>query len=744
MKHQLKKYGIRIGLGLAVTLVFLLHAYGVIALAFLDRLEALSYDLRLNLTLPNTQDPRIVIVDIDEKSLAEEGRWPWSRNRLALMMDKLFDRYHVVLVGFDVVFAEKDESSGLKVLEQLGRDELRNNTPYHEALAKVRPRLDYDAIFAQKMKDRPVVLGYYFNDRLEAGKPRTSGQLPPPVFPTGAFKGKNIPFIRMSGYGANLPGLQANAQNAGHFNPLPDSDGITRRIPMLIEYEGAYYEALSVSMVRALFGNPPLTPGFPKANKGGEGYGKLEWLEIADLKIPVDERVNALIPYRGGQGSFKYVSAADVLHDRVKVEDLDGAIVLVGTTSPGLVDMRATPMSPVYPGVEAHANMIAGILDQKIKHKPAYMRGAEVLTLLVAGLLLTFLLPFLGPLKSALASLLVLSAAVGINLWAWKGNMVLPLASSALMVPLISILNMTYGFFVESRTKRQITGLFGQYVPRELVNEMSRNPEKFTMEGESREMTVLFSDVRSFTTISEGLDPRELSKMMNEYMTAMTTVIQKHRGTIDKYIGDAIMAFWGAPLNDPEHARNSVLAALEMQEIVAGLRQQFAERGWPAIRIGVGLNTGVMNVGNMGSKFRIAYTVMGDAVNLGSRLEGLTKQYGAGVIVSETTKGMLNDFVFRELDRVKVKGKDLPVTIYEPLGPAEGMDKAVLDEVTLFSLILKHYRAMEWDAAEQHLRGLQEAFSHRSLYTLYLERIAYFRANPPETDWDGVFKFLNK
>ncbi len=726
-----------------MVLAFILHATHVVDFGFLDRLDLMSYDLRLNLTMPRSHDPRIVIVDIDEKSLAQEGRWPWSRDKLALLLDNLFRR-HAAVVGFDVVFAEKDESSGLKILEGLGKKELQGDAAYQSAFMKMRGQLDYDGIFARAIKDRPVVLGYYFSYYKDKKKERTSGQLPAPVFPAGTFKGLNIPFVEMNGYGANLDGLQQNAGSAGFFNDYPDLDGVTRRSPMLIEYRGNYYEALPLAVVRTLFGSPPLAPGLVQAGKGDSAYKRLEWLQLSDLRIPVDEHVAALVPYLGGQGSFTYLSASDVLRDRVNPNDLDGAIVLVGTTSPGLMDQRSTSVAAIYPGVEVHANIIAGILDQRIKKKPAYAMGAELLILLSAGFLLSLLLPFLTPLKSTLVSLLALACVIGANMWAWKNNLVLPLASSVIMIPFIFALNMSYGFFIETKAKRKITGLFGQYVPRELVVQMSKHPEKFNMEGESRELTVLFSDVRNFTSISESLEPKELSKMMNEYMSSMTSIIQKHTGTIDKYIGDAIMAFWGAPLQDVSHARNGILAGLEMQQALAVLRPQFIERGWPAIHIGVGLNTGVMRVGNMGSQFRIAYTVMGDAVNLGARLEGITKEYGVGIIVGEGTRHAVSDIIFRELDLVCVKGKNQPVAIYEPLGLEGQLDKSLLDEISLFEQALKNYRAMEWDSAEQLLSGLQRSSPESRLYKLYLERIAHFRTNSPDPGWDGVFQFKTK
>ena len=720
-------------LNLLLVAFFLLHV--AFSFEFINRLENLSYDLRLNFTLPNKQDDRIFIVDIDEKSLASVGRWPWSRNKIALMLDNLFDYYQVAVVGFDIVFAERDESSGLKILEQLGRRNLKNDAMYQKMLPGLKTQLDYNNLFVQKIKGRKVVLGYCFSNDSE----RVTGKLPPPVFTSETLKAGNY-FLKMTGYTANLPELQANAHSAGHFDPDIDPDGVSRRIPILHDYKGAYYDALSVAMVRSFLGDTPLPL------KAGFGYNsdKLEWLGIDIFKIPVDEKATALIPYRGEEGSFKYIPAIDILQKNIKKDELKGCIILVGTRAAGLMDLRSTPVAPVYPGVEIHANMIAGILDQNIKQIPDYVGVFECLLLCMIGLIMTFSLPYLNPLKSLLLSLFMLLVSIGINAWAWYANLVLPLASSALMIPLIFAVNMSYGFFAETKTKRHLTGLFGQYVPKELVVKMSKHPENFSIKGESRDMTVLFSDVRGFTTISEGLKPQELTKLMNEYMTPMTHVIQKHRGTIDKYIGDAIMAFWGAPLRDDEHARNAILAALDMQATLDQLRPQFIRKGWPEIRIGVGLNSGIMRVGNMGSEFRMAYTVMGDAVNLGSRLEGITKQYGVGIIVGETTRNAVSDVVFRELDRVRVKGKDHPVVIYEPIGLETQVDHATKEELKLFNEVLILYRAMSWDAAELQLLELQKTFPDKYVYKLYLDRIHYFRNEPPEPDWDGVFKFTTK
>jgi adenylate cyclase len=743
----LRKNFVRILMGCLIVAFFLGHALDHYKIPILERFEAIIYDARLRLTMPRTVDDRIVILDIDEKSLQErelggEGRWPWPRHRIALLLDKLFDKYGIAVVGFDVVFAERDESSGIRVLEQLADGELKAVSAFLPVLEKIKPQLNYDEIFASRMKGRNVVLGYTFSSDAADRAPK-KGMLPQPVLTPATFKGRNIGITSWNGYTANLENLQQTAATAGHFNPWLDEDGVTRRVPMLAEYNGSYYEPLSLAIVRTLMGFPPIVPDFLQGVS--QDYAGLEELKVGRLRIPVDERVSTLVPYRGERGSFKYIPVVDVLNDRVPVNDLKGKIVIVGTSAPGLLDLRSTPVGSAYPGVEVHANLIAGILDQNIKHKPPYAAGADFMLLLIAGLIMTLFLPFVSPLKGTVSAMLVLLTVVAINVVLYDtGHVVLPLAAGVTMILLLFTFNMAYGYFVEARGKRQITGLFGQYVPPELVDEMAKDPEKFSMEGESREMTVLFTDVRGFTTISEGLDPKALSLLMNEFLTPLTEVIYRHRGTIDKYIGDCIMAFWGAPLPDPMHARNAIVAALEMQRTLKGLQPHFKSRNWPEIHIGVGLNTGRMSVGNMGSRIRLAYTVMGDAVNLASRLESITKEYGADIIVGEDTRAAVSDIVFREIDRVRVKGKDVAVGIFQPLGVEGEVPAETREVVDRFHAALALYRSQEWARAEQAFTELQSIESERRFCQLLLGRIATLRANPPGPGWDGAFTFETK
>jgi adenylate cyclase len=308
----------------------------------------------------------------------------------------------------------------------------------------------------------------------------------------------------------------------------------------------------------------------------------------------------------------------------------------------------------------------------------------------------------------------------------------------------IYTINMLFGYLFEARSRSHMDSLFGQYVPPDLVKEMSRDPENYSLASQKRELSVLFTDIRGFTTISEGLDASDLSQLMDEYLTPMTRIVHESLGTIDKYIGDAVMAFWGAPVFHPHHADQAVGAGMAMLAALEDLNVSFAKQGWPEVRIGVGVNTGMMSVGNMGSRFRRAYTVLGDAVNLGSRLEGITKVYGVSFIVSEATAQSAGRYLYRELDRVRVKGKAKPVTILEPLGVEEEVPAEVRERARSFQHFLFLYRSQSWDQAEEMLHRLQEDEPNTYLYMLYLDRIAHFRENPPEADWDGVFTHQTK
>lgn len=738
----MKQHLARIVLGLAIVLFFIGHAAKFYQVGIVSQLDHIIYDWRLRLTMPGGVDDRIVILDLDERSLQEVGRWPWPRDLMAGLVTKLFDQHGIAILAFDVVFAEPDYSSGIKRIDELAAGELKQAPGFAEAYARLRPRLDNDGLFAQAIKGRPVVLGYYLNSDKGAG---ALGAIPDPVLPRGTFASRDVSFTTWAGYGGNLREFQKSAASGGHFNPLIDFDGIVRRVPMIAEYGGEYYEALSLAVMRTLLGFPKVEPGYPEERVMNRSYAGLEWLKAGPLVIPVDETASALIPFRGGKFSYRYVSLADVVKDRVPAGSLKGRIAIVGATAPGLLDLRSTPVDSVYPGVEIHANLIAGMIDRSIKQKPNYIVGAEVILLFAGGITLAFLLPVLSALRAMLASIVAMALIVGLNVVVWtEGGTVLPLASSLLVTVGLFMTNMAYGYFVESRSKRQFTELFGQYVPPELVDKMARDPEKYSMEGRSEQLTVLFSDIVGFTSISEALSPKDLSAFINEYLTAMSLVIRDHHGTLDKYIGDAIMAFWGAPMADPGHARQAVGAALAMQARLEEINRIVAAKGWPPIRIGIGLNSGTMSVGDMGSKVRRAYTVMGDAVNLASRLEGLTREYGAGIIVGQATRDLVPDGVFRELDKVRVKGKDEPVAIFEAIGFEGTVEAALIDELKLWHQCLRQYRARQWDQAELSLLNLVRLRPEHKLYQEFSVRVTRMRAEPPGPGWDGVTTFSTK
>ncbi len=748
---SLARHWPRIAVTLVPLLFALLHATGVLPMAFLQRLDAVLYDVRLRASMPKTQDARVVIVDIDEKSLSEVGHWPWARNQLAALVDELFDRQKVALVGFDVVFAEPDDSSGLKRLREMAAGELKGSTGFQERLAQLQPTLDYDAIFARSLAQRPVVLGYYLTSDRDGG--RTSGVLPAPVMSRASLQGRPIAFTKWSGYGANIAQIAHAAPLAGFFNSITDADGVVRAIPLVAEYKGGYYESLSLAMFRALVGQPRVAPGFPREGGAGRNYAGLESILLEQgqrrLAVPVDAHVATLVPFRGpggaDGGSFRYVSASDLLGKRLPEGALRDKIVLVGTTAPGLLDLRATPVGETYPGVEMHANMISGLLEGRLFVKPDYAVGYEVVILLVAGLTLAFVLPLFSAIVAVLVSVGVAALLVALNYYLFMAQgLVTPVASALVMVGTAFALNMSYGYFVESRSKRELANLFGTYVPPELVDEMVKDPDSYSMKAANKELTVMFCDMRGFTKMSERMEPTQLQELLNAVFSRLTDIIRTNRGTIDKYMGDCVMAFWGAPVETPRHAELAAKCAVEMSRAVDAINAEHRAKGIAEISVGIGINTGTMCVGDMGSDIRRSYTVIGDSVNLGSRLEGLSKVYGVDIVVSESARRQAGEFAWQELDRVRVKGKEQAVAIFYPVAPAGALDGQTAEELRVWALFLKSYRAQDWDQCESQLLNLQRLGVKKYLYDLYSERVASMRLLPFDPSWDGATNFETK
>jgi adenylate cyclase len=747
---SLAKHWPRIAVTLLPLIFALLHSVGVVRIGVLQRLDDIIYDARLRATSPKTQDPRIVIVDIDEKSLADVGRWPWGRNKLGQLVDELFEQQQIALLGFDVVFAEADESSGLVRLNELAQNEFKDQPGFAERLRQLQPELDFDRVFAKALEKRPVVMGYYLTSDREG---RTSGVLPAPVLSKEALQGRQIRTTSWSGYGGNIEVLAKAAPMAGYFNSITDGDGVVRSLPLLAEHKGQYYESIALAMFRALAGLPAVVPGFSNERFLSKTYQGVDRVLLKQgdktLAIPVDERIATLVPYRGpggvDGGSFRYVSAADILSRKLPAGSLKDKIILVGTTAPGLLDLRVTPVGETYPGVETHANLISGFLDGNVLVKPDYAIGYEVVLLTLAGLVLAIGLPLLSAPKAVGLSVGVLAALTGINFWLYLSyGLVLPLASALTMALTAFALNMSYGYFVESRSKRELANLFGTYVPPELVDEMVKDPDSYSMKATSRELTVMFCDMRGFTKMSEHMEPVQLQELLNGVFSRLTSLIRANRGTIDKYMGDCVMAFWGAPVETADHARLAVKSAMEMANAVRDINLDHRAKGLPDIGIGIGLNTGVMCVGDMGSNIRRSYTVIGDSVNLGSRLEGLSKAYGVDIVVSESTRKLSPDFAWQELDRVRVKGKDQAVAIFWPMAPLDRMVDESTNELKIWSNFVRAYRAQNWDQADVLLINLMRMNAKKYLYQLYADRVASMRLLPFDPEWDGATNFETK
>ena len=756
MKASVWRHGPRIAITLLPVLLAFIHAAGLYRFSFVDRLDNFIYDVRLRATLPRTLDPRIVIVDIDDASLQQMGQWPWSRDKLARLTTELLRRQQAAVLGFDVVFAEPDGSSGLKTLQRLAAGPLREVPGLDAEISRLAPTLDHDAVFARALKGQPVVLGYYFTN--SDGQVRAKGVLPDPVLPADAVPPGRDQATRWTGFGANIPPLAGAVASAGFMNIREQaSDGILRTAPLLARYDGTtgasgYYESFGLAVYRLSAGLPPVRPLFaPDDAYRRPALLDALWLPTLapPLRIPVDATGSVLVPFRGPGGvrggSFRYVAAADVLHRKLAPGELKGKIVLVGATAPGLQDLRATPVGSAMPGVEVHANIISGMLDRRVPAIPDYAAGYDVLAVLLAGLGLAFGLSAVSAVRAVVAGVMTAAVLVGVNsLLYLRAGLVLPLAASLVMVTLAFALNMSWGYFVEARARRGLAHLFGSYVPPQLVREMFASPGRYSMRAESKELTVMFCDMRGFTRMSEQMAPAELQAFLNVVFSRLTEIISAHRGTVDKYMGDCVMAFWGAPVDTPEHATLAVAAALEMAAAVRVLNATHRIGGYPEISVGIGLNTGVMSVGDMGSTLRRSYTVVGDAVNLASRLEGLSSHYGVDVVASDATRRAAPAYAWQELDCVRVKGKDQAVAIFAPLCLATALDASGRAMLDTWAQVMAAYRAQDWAVGRSLLTPLLAKGAKKVLYQLYADRLASMALRPKDPDWDGATRFETK
>ena len=643
----------------------------------LQGLEDSLYDLRLRLLAPRQPDLQVVVLDIDERALAAHGRWPWPRRQLAQLIEAAVTQEGARLVGLDLVLAEADQSSGVAAIDRLAQGPLRGDVAFGSAWRALRPQLDDDSRLAATLQRLPVVLGFHLSN--EAGA-ATVGTLPPPLMPTALLGEAASHLLDWRGHGGNLAQLQQAARlGGGHLNALIDRDGTVRRLPLLVQYQGGVQPTLALAMARAALG----APATPAALSVEPADGPLQALRLRGaagaLRVQMDAQALALVPYMApGQAPQRH-SAADLLAGRLPPDALRGKLVLVGVSAPGVIDQRRTPVDEAMLGTLVHAQLLSGMLQGRVPVVPPLATLAGLAGLAAAGLVLVWGLPRLPLWRGALLGAGVLLTLLALNLLAWwLQGWVLPLAAWLLLPPLLLGLYLGLAYRRATGARRQLAQLFGQYVPPELVLEMSSEPERYTMGSRSATLTVLFADVAGFSTVAQRMPPAELGAMMNLLFSHLTDVVREHRGTLDKYIGDSVMAFWGAPLDDPAHARHAVQAAQAMLARLPRIHAEMAALGWPVLQLNIGINTGTVVVGDMGSRHRRAYTVMGDAVNLAARLQGFCSRYGLGLVVGDATRDALGGHPCLPLGAVQTRGRDSGMGAWHPLAwPQAAADTSV-------------------------------------------------------------------
>ncbi len=703
--------------------------------SMLESLDNLGYDLQMKahiLTNAPALSPAIAIVDIDDRSLEVEGRWPWPRSKLASLVSQL-QTNGAIVIAFDMFFSEKETNIVTELLTKLG-NEKDIDAKVLEILKSKSSLFDDDDMFASKLSTTNSVLAIGFLPR-----PQTQNILPAPLFTLSEKQVADLHLYKAIGYVVSIPVLQNAAKFGGFINIFADSDGIFRHAPMLISYQDKLYPSLALQAVMSYIGAPIklITPNY-------NGSEQLEGIQLGKTIIPININGQALIPFIGKSYTFPYYSATDVLHNNTPKDALKGKIIFVGTSATGLGDLKPTSIQNPFPGVEIQATLANGILEDDFSFRPAWTYGANIFLTILFGLISSIVFPYLGPRTLGSVITIVPITLLLLNNWIWEQTgLVLSFLVPVLLVFVSGILNILYGYLFESRRREHLKQMFGQYVPEKHIDEMLQTNSSFGLRGEDREMSVLFADIRGFTTISEGLTAKQLVELLNTYFTPMTEIIFNNQGTIDKYVGDLIMAFWGAPLKDEHHAENAIESALSMQEKSHELVRTLKDKNWPDIKIGIGINSGMMSVGDMGSQYRRNYTVLGDNVNLASRVESLTKFYGANVMITQATREGQTKFIFRKLDRVRVKGKSQGVEIYDVLGRIADLTPELEMELKLYHEALDAYHAQQWEKALELMNQLHAAHPHTKIYHLYIERIQEYGKNPP-VNWDGIYVHLSK
>jgi adenylate cyclase len=688
-------------------------------------------------------DPRhktarpVTIVDIDDKSLEKFGQWPWPRTRIADLITEL-TRLQAVVIAFDAVFSEPDRLNPADAA-----DTFRNLD--EDTRAKLRALPSNDEIFAEAIRKSRVVLG-------ESGAAEELAALDKTLPVTGlAMLGEEPQrfMFEFPGLLRNTKVLEHAAAGRGLFTIKPERDGIVRRVPMIMLAQGQTMPSLSFEILRVATGSGTI---LIKSEKTG-----IKSLRIKSFELPTDKNGQLWVRYARQDPSL-YVPVTNVLEKTVAPDMIAGKLVLIGTSAVGLNDIKTTPVSQTMPGVEIHAQILESALTGDVISQPIYGLAVEFVTALLFGLLVIAFAPLFGPVTLVALGAAFASMLVGMSVYFYTQNRLLIDFTYPLMSTTAIYLALIFSSFVrEQAQRRQIRSAFGQYLSPALVEQLAQSPEKLVLGGEEREMTIMFSDMRGFTSISETYknDPQGLTALMNRFLTPLTNAILSRKGTIDKYMGDAIMAFWNAPLDDKDHELNACEAALDMLERVDELNQareqEAKEEGRPFIplNVGVGLNTGICVVGNMGSDQRFDYSVFGDSVNLASRLEGQSKEYGFPIIVGSKTALTVKDrFAILELDFIMVKGKKEPEVIYAIAGREDTAQSGRFQRLRNLTIeMLACYRARDWEGALAAIargRKTDEANSLELLYRLYEVRIRDYIENPPPEDWNGAFALLTK
>ncbi|MHB8654608.1 MAG: CHASE2 domain-containing protein [Terriglobia bacterium] len=745
-----------LSLGLYFPLYFVSHPNPLFR--FLYDIELKTLDMRFRLRGKRAPTSPIVIVAIDQKSQDVLGHWPFPRSRFAEALDAL-KAAGAKVVAFDVTFPQPDENSALQALRQVRKDyrsSPQESSAFATELKTLEAGADNDQIFADALSRYDnAVLGYYFLFTKEETKTQNrdlvngflnylSFQAYPQVVHPEYGKLFDCLYCEADGVEPDLPKLAVPAKNFGFFNVLQDSDGVVRREPVIVRFQNSYYPSLDVATVLA-YNNRTLDQVAVVFNPNG-----LERIDFGPTAIPTGPDGNVQIDFHGPPRTYPWYSLSDVVVGKLPDgEDFKAAfrdkIVLIGPTATGIGDTRPTPFNSVFPGVEVHANFIDNLLTGHF-----IQRGLRE-NLIDIGFILIFSLGAGVLLSVARATRATAIVVILLGLFLWLAYYLfasrriwiaafLPTATLALNYVAI----VSYRFFFEEREKKKVRGAFGQYVAPGVVDRLLEHPEMLRLGGEEKELTAMFSDIRGFTAISEGLSPGELVELLNEYLTEMTEVIFRNWGTLDKYIGDAIMAFWGAPYPQTDHAERACRAALEMLRVLKQLQERWKAEGRSQINIGVGVNTGLMIVGNMGSKNRFNFTIMGDNVNLASRLEGINKEFGTRLIISESTyQAAGHSLVVRELDLIRVKGKMKPVRIYELLALSEEREK-FRDLTDRFHQGLESYRGGQWETATGIFEKLAEDYPDDKPSRVFLDRCRHLMGQPPAGVWDGVFTMTHK